>query len=79
MKEQKRRKSGSPSLQAVGGGHRGVIHDYWGTMIVLAWLVLFWHFSTNRVLKRTQERLRLKARLFNALLGAASTSYLRTL
>jgi len=31
-----------------------LIHDYGGTIIILVWLVLFWHFSTNHVLKRVE-------------------------
>jgi len=32
-----------------------IIHDYGGTILILIWLCLFWHFSTSHVLKRAQE------------------------
>jgi len=32
-----------------------IIHDYGGTVVILAWLFLFLHFSASHVLKSPQE------------------------
>jgi exosortase/archaeosortase family protein len=41
-------------LVAVFGGYMPAVlfHDYGGTILVVFWLILFWHFAFNHILKR---------------------------